>query len=252
MQEKKLETKILITNKLGLHARASAKFVEFTSKCKSNFLVKKGKNIVNGSSLLGLMTLAASKGTEIKIQCTGQNAEEDLNKLVNLIKNNFGEEKPLPDNLVKEKFFKGIAVSHGFAIGNCAIKKSSNLSISKYNIPIHEVKNEIMRLDLAVKKTVTDLEKIIKKIKTNKSDIYKEMKFMLEANISIISSSSLVTDAKKKIKSDLINGEFAIIEELNKHSKIFKKIKDDYLKERFDDVRDVCRRILENLQKKKK
>ena len=223
--KKKLETKILITNKLGLHARASAKFVEFTSKCKSNFLVKKGKNIVNGSSLLGLMTLAASKGTEIKIQCTGQNAEEDLNKLVNLIKNNFGEEKPLPDNLVKEKFFKGIAVSHGFAIGNCAIKKSSNLSISKYNIPIHEVKNEIMRLDLAVKKTVTDLEKIIKKIKTNKSDIYKEMKFMLEANISIISSSSLVTDAKKKIKSDLINGEFAIIEELNKHSKIFKKSK---------------------------
>ena len=57
---------------------------------------------------------------------------------------------------------------------------------------------------------------------------------------------------KKKIKSDLINAEFAIIEELNKHSKIFKKIKDDYLKDRFDDVRDVCRRILENLQKKKR
>ena len=49
------------------------------------------------------------------------------------------------------------------------------------------------------------------------------MKFMLEANISIISSSSLVTDAKKKKKSDLINAEFAIIEELNKHSKNFQK-----------------------------
>ena len=46
--------------------------------------------------------------------------------------------------------------------------------------------------------------------------------------------------------------QFAVIEELNKHSKIFKKIKDDYLKDRFDDVRDVCRRILENLQKKKR
>ena len=50
----------------------------------------------------------------------------------------------------------------------------------------------------------------------------------------------------------MINAEFAIIEELNKHSKIFKKIKDDYLKDRFDDVRDVCKRILENLQNKKK
>ena len=56
---------------------------------------------------------------------------------------------------------------------------------------------------------------------------------------------------QKRIHSDLINAEFAIIEELNKHSKIFKKIKDDYLKDRFDDVRDVCRRILENLQKRK-
>ncbi|MAI28655.1 MAG: phosphoenolpyruvate--protein phosphotransferase [Rickettsiales bacterium] len=252
MQEKRLERKILITNKLGLHARASAKFVDFTSKCKSKFWVKKGRNIVNGSSLLGLMTLAASKGTEIIIQCIGQNAEEDLQKLINLIKNNFGEEKPLPGNLIKEKIFKGIAVSHGFVIGNCAIKKSSDLSYSKYNIPISEVKNEIKRLDKAVKNSVSDLGKIIKKIKDHKNDIYGEMKFMLEANISIISSSSLVSDAKKRVHSDLINAEFAIIEELNKHSKIFKKIKDDYLKDRFDDVRDVCRRILENLQKKKR
>jgi len=252
LQEKRLERKILITNKLGLHARASAKFVDFTSKCKSKFLVKKGRNVVNGSSLLGLMTLAASKGTEIKIQCIGQNAEEDLQKLINLIKNNFGEEKPLPGNLIKEKIFKGIAVSHGFVIGNCAIKKSSDLSYSKYNIPTSEVKNEIKRLDKAVKNSVSDLGKIIKKIKDHKNDIYGEMKFMLEANISIISSSSLVSDAKKRIDSDLINAEFAIIEELNKHSKIFKKIRDDYLKDRFDDVRDVCRRILENLQKKKR
>ncbi len=252
MQEKRLERKILITNKLGLHARASAKFVDFTSKCKSKFLVKKGRNVVNGSSLLGLMTLAASKGTEIKIQCVGQNAEEDLQKLINLIKNNFGEEKPLPGNLIKEKIFKGIAVSHGFVIGNCAIKKSSDLSYSKYNIPISEVTNEVKRLNKAVKNSVSDLGKIIKKIKDHKNDIYGEMKFMLEANISIISSSSLVSDAKKRIHSDLINAEFAIIEELNKHSKIFKKIKDDYLKDRFDDVRDVCRRILENLQKKKR
>ena len=81
MEQKKVEKKILITNKLGLHARAAAKFVELTSKSKSEFIVKKGSKTVNGSSLLGLMTLAASKGTEIKIQCVGQNAEEDLQKL---------------------------------------------------------------------------------------------------------------------------------------------------------------------------
>ena len=252
MQEKRLEKKILITNRLGLHARASAKFVELISKCKSKFIIKKGKKIVNGSSLLGLMTLAASKGTEIKIQCIGENSQEDLSKLVNLIKNNFGEEKPLSDNIIKEESFKGIPVSHGYAIGNCFVMEGSDITYSKYNIAIHEIKKEHKRLDFAVKKSLDDLSKIIEKIKGSRNDIYKEMKFMLQANKSIITSSSLVKDSKKRIEIDLINAEFAIIEELNKHSKIFKKIKDDYLKDRFDDVRDVCKRILENLQNKKK
>ena len=54
MQEKRLERKILITNKLGLHARAAAKFVSLTSKCESKFVVKKGKNISSSVSDLNL------------------------------------------------------------------------------------------------------------------------------------------------------------------------------------------------------
>ena len=252
MQEKKLEKKILITNKLGLHARAAAKFVELTSKCKSKFLVKKGNNVVNGSSLLGLMTLAASKGTEIKIQCFGGNSKNDLDKLIDLIKNNFGEEKPLSENINKEEIFRGIPVSFGFVIGNSFVMEGSDISYSKYNIPIYAIKNEKKRLDIAVEKSIEDISKIIEKIKGSRNDIYKEMKFMLEANKSIITSSSLVRDAKKRIELDLVNAEYGILEELNKHAKIFKKIKDDYLKDRFDDVRDVCKRILQNLQKKRK
>ena len=128
MEQKKVERKILITNKLGIHARAAAKFVELTSKCDSKFIVKKGSKVVNGSSLLGLMTLAASKGTEIKVQCIGSNSEEDLNKLISLIKNNFGEEKPLSENTDKELVLKGIGVSSGYAIGNCLVKQKTNLS----------------------------------------------------------------------------------------------------------------------------
>ena len=251
MAQKRLERKILITNKLGLHARAAAKFVDVTSKCRSKFIVKKGKNSVNGSSLLGLMTLAASKGTEIRVCCVGETAEKDLNRLIDLIRNNFGEEKPLSENINKEKIFKGIGVSSGCAIGNCLVKESSSVSHSRYNIPISEVKREILRLERAAKKSIRELERIIKKNKNSKVDIYQEMKFMLEANVSIIRSSSLIKDAKKRIEKDLINAEFAITEELNKHADLFKKIKDDYLKDRIDDVRDVCRRIIENLQKKK-
>ncbi len=252
MEQKKIESKILITNKLGLHARAASKFVDLTSKCDSKFIVKKGTKVVNGSSLLGLMTLSASKGTEIKVQCIGKNAEKDLVKLIDLVKNNFGEEKPLSENINKEIIYKGIGVSAGYAIGNCIIKQKSTLSHSRYNIPLSIVDKEIIRLEKAVKVSIQDIKKIIQKKTSNQNDIYKEMKFMLEANISIIKHSSLIKDAKKRIKDDLINAEFAVNEELNKHSKVFKKIKDDYLKDRFDDVRDVCSRIIENLQKKRK
>ena len=138
----------------------------------------------------------------------------------------------------------------GFAIGNCVLKKTSTLSHAEYNIPISNVKKEISRLDKAVKKTILDFKKIIKKIHFTKNDVYEEMKLILEANISLLSSSSFIKDAKKRIINDLINAEFAINEELNKQFKIFKNIKDDYLKDRFDDVRDVCKRILDNLQKK--
>ena len=171
--------------------------------------------------------------------------------MTDLIKNNFGEEKPLSENIKKEKVIKGIGVSLGFAIGNCVLKKTSTLSHAEYNIPISNVKKEISRLDKAVKKTILDFKKIIKKIHFTKNDVYEEMKLILEANISLLSSSSFIKDAKKRIINDLINAEFAINEELNKQFKIFKNIKDDYLKDRFDDVRDVCKRILDNLQKKK-
>ena len=71
------------------------------------------------------------------------------------------------------------------------------------------------KIDLAVKKALDDLSKIIQKIKGSRNDIYQEMKFMLQANKSIITSSSFIKDSKKRIETDLINAEFAIIEELN-------------------------------------
>ena len=62
--------------------------------------------------------------------------------MTDLIKNNFGEEKPLSENIKKEKVIKGIGVSLGFAIGNCVLKKTSTLSHAEYNIPISNVKKK--------------------------------------------------------------------------------------------------------------
>ena len=83
-----------ITNKKGLHARASAKFVTYVSKLPDGLSVKvsKDESEVTGLSIMGLMMLGAAKGDHIDIIVAGDNAEAALEKLVGLVVDGFGED----------------------------------------------------------------------------------------------------------------------------------------------------------------
>ena len=85
------EAKVEIINKLGLHARAALKFVELSSKHSSQVTVAREGREVNGKSILGLMTLAAQKGTILSIETKGEDEKELLDALRNLVLNKFGE-----------------------------------------------------------------------------------------------------------------------------------------------------------------
>ena len=86
-----LSKKILITNKLGLHARASAKLVHVASRYASEIILIKDQQRVNGKSIMGVMMLAASKGTEVEIEVTGEDEVAALDAIDHLIANRFGE-----------------------------------------------------------------------------------------------------------------------------------------------------------------
>jgi phosphocarrier protein HPr len=86
-----IKTKVTIINKLGLHARASAKFVSTTSKFQSDINVTKDKQTVNGKSIMGIMMLAANKGSELTLQIEGPDEVEMEKAVVDLINNRFGE-----------------------------------------------------------------------------------------------------------------------------------------------------------------
>lgn len=249
MIKKKLERKIYITNKLGLHARAAAKFVNATSKCSSKVQVKKGKTSVDGTSILGLMSLAATNGTQISIQCNGEDAKKDLFALTELVRKNFGEEKPSDKNFLREKIFQGIGVSPGVFIGLCHLKEDVGYVFSRYKIKISEVDSELVRFNNAVKKSINELKYLIKKSDSKEYSGQNEMSFILQAHVMMLNSSSLVKQSRLKIKNDLINAESAISDELENHEKTYKQIKNSYFKERFDDVKDVCRRVIRNLEK---
>ncbi len=240
--------KIQITNKLGLHARAAAKFVKISSNLSSKVSVKFGKHTVCGTSILGLMSLAAKQGSNIQIKCKGKKSISDLQQLIELIKNNFGEEKRIKQSYLKEKVFKGIGVSSGVFIGECFLKESVGMVFSHYKISKDDIKKEVERFNGAVKKSIFELNKLIKSIQSRNSSGNNEMKFILEAHVLMLRSSSLVNDARKNIEKKLINAEWSIVDEHKKHEEQFKKIKDSYFRERFDDVKDVCKRIINNLK----
>ena len=84
--------RLTILNEKGLHARAAAKFVELVDTFDVSLVVKKDNLEASGDSIMGLLMLAASKGTEIELIASGLEAAETLNALSDLITNLFGEE----------------------------------------------------------------------------------------------------------------------------------------------------------------
>lgn len=88
-----IKTKVTIANKLGLHARASAKFVSTAARYQSHIEVIKDKHTVNGKSIMGVMMLAASKGAELILEIDGPDESEMESALRSLIDNLFHEEE---------------------------------------------------------------------------------------------------------------------------------------------------------------
>ena len=86
-----IEQTFTIINKLGLHARAAAKFVTTASQFDCDIKVSRKGRTINGKSIMGVMMLAAAKGTEITIKANGDDAEKALQQIDSLINDFFGE-----------------------------------------------------------------------------------------------------------------------------------------------------------------
>lgn len=82
-----------IKNLKGLHARAAAAFVKCTADLDVDIMVEKDGQQVDGSSILGLMMLAASKGSRIKVKANGADAEQAVKNISDLVNSLFGEEQ---------------------------------------------------------------------------------------------------------------------------------------------------------------
>ena len=86
-----LKREIEIINKLGLHARASAKLTQTAGQFSSEVFIAKAGRRVNAKSIMGVMMLAAGKGTKIELEVTGEDEAEAMDAVAALINDKFGE-----------------------------------------------------------------------------------------------------------------------------------------------------------------
>ena len=89
---------MVVQNQLGLHARPASMFVKMATRFKSEILVVKEGEEVNGKSIMGLMMLAAGPGTTLTVTAEGSDAAEAVNELEQLVNRNFEENNPDPSH----------------------------------------------------------------------------------------------------------------------------------------------------------
>ena len=85
--------KVELVNKLGLHARAAALFVQVASGFSAHIEIEKDGRRVNGKSIMGVMMLAAAKGSKVALHADGEDEKEAIDTLVELINNRFNEDE---------------------------------------------------------------------------------------------------------------------------------------------------------------
>ena len=88
---KRLKKRLEITNRLGMHARASALLVQTVNRFSSDVKISKGDNVVNARSIMGVLTLGAARGSRVSVEIRGADAREAMLAIEQLIEDKFRE-----------------------------------------------------------------------------------------------------------------------------------------------------------------
>ena len=87
-----VQREVVLTNTLGLHIRPAKQFTDIAAKYQADVFIVRDNLRVNAKSIMGVIMLAAAKGTKLTLECSGEDEEQLLKELVALIENKFGED----------------------------------------------------------------------------------------------------------------------------------------------------------------
>ncbi len=248
------ELVLTVKNRLGLHARPAAKFVQAAARFAANVLVQdvtNGRGPVNAKSINAVATLGVLQGHEIKITAQGADAQRALDALNVLAEENFGdteteaaeERQPMPvAEAMAENEYAGRAASPGYAMGPARIYVPTLPPIPQDSS--QDPEEQWKRLARAIQAAEEQLERVRdalhSKSRKGEAEIF-------EAQILMLQDEAIQEPARRAIFEEKRNAAWAFDEAATGVALGYEKLESEYLRARAADVRAVARLVLQNL-----
>ncbi|MEH1858580.1 MAG: phosphoenolpyruvate--protein phosphotransferase [Nostoc sp.] len=245
------EIRLIVSNRLGLHARPAAQFVATAARFHSQILVRnltRNTELVRGDSINQVTTLGVRQGHELLITATGSDADEALEALHALFANNFGEDNvalnspPAFHHEVTPTThgeLSGIAASPGVAIAPVVSYQPTHVAITEYHVDDPDI--EWQRLQAAINTARQEIQAVFSQASLQIGDAEAAI---FDAQLLFLEDPVLLSAAHQRILDNHINAEAAwqaVVEEV---ATSYRALEDSYLQERVDDVVDVGQRVL--------
>jgi phosphotransferase system enzyme I (PtsI) len=239
-----------VTGRLGLHARAAANLVRIASRFHSTVTLERLDNSVeaDAKSILSILMLAASRGTELRVVADGEDAPAALNAVLDLFARDFDEPeiaKQEPRDSIREEIrCKGLGVSAGIAIGRVLRLQDGTRDVYRAEIDEADVERERRRFRAAVRLSRRQLDSIKERAE---KELGRGHAYIFDAHLLLLDDAKLTRDVEQYIVDKRANAEWAAKVVGDRLLSIYMQINDDYLRERGSDIEDVIQRLLANL-----
>ncbi|MEH2171217.1 MAG: phosphoenolpyruvate--protein phosphotransferase [Nostoc sp.] len=245
------EIRLIVSNRLGLHARPAAQFVATAARFQSQILVRnltRNTDLVRGDSINQVTTLGVRQGHELLITATGSDADEALTALQGLFANNFGEDNvalnspPAFHHEVTPTThgeLSGIAASPGVAIAPVVHYQPTHIAITQYHVDNPDV--EWQRLQTAINTARQEIQAVFSQASLQIGDTEAAI---FDAQLLFLEDPVLLSAAHQRILDNHINAEAAWQAVVDEVATSYRALEDSYLQERVDDVVDVGQRVL--------
>ena len=243
-----LSTDLLVINKMGLHARPAANLVSTAGKFKSSVVIRKGVDSASAKSINQVALLSVKNGDTITVAVSGADAQEALEALIKLHKDNFGERDEDVAELVEDVKpvvqagdgnIVGAPGSGGYAVGTAYVHQASLPEVERKNIS--DVETELDKLDLAISTALSDIKTLQRETEKTSG---KANAAIFEVHAMIISDKDMRDKAADMISEQQVNADFAWFEVMNKIAADYRNLDDAYMQARAADVMDCGGRVL--------